>query len=144
MTLDDWRQIAGWLQAADIDCIEIANRDRQLRMVRRPAGYMIEDRAMAHAPGALAPAKAGVRRPPVVAMAHSVGIFLAGHPARSSALAATGARVQQGDVIALLKIGHLLEPVLAPAGGMIGRLLVAGDSLVGYGTGLLEIQSGGT
>jgi biotin carboxyl carrier protein len=144
METSELRQIAGWLQAADIDCIEIGKPGRTIRMLRGPNGYAIEDRAAALAPAAPAPDQDNTGRPPVVAIATGVGIFLTGHPMRPSPMVGIGDRVEQGDAIALLQVGHLLAPVLAPASGTVGRVLVVSASRVDYGTALVEIQAGGT
>jgi acetyl-CoA carboxylase biotin carboxyl carrier protein len=144
MNSDDWRQVAQWLQAADIDCIEFATPGRQVRMLRGPAGYAIEDRAVAPARAAPAAARGSAAGPPVAVIAQGAGVFLAGHPARPSPLVAAGDRVQQGDVIGLLQVGQLLAPVVAPASGSVVRVLVATGSPVDDGTRLVEIQAGGT
>ncbi len=72
-----------------------------------------------------------------VITAPGVGQFLLRHPLQDSPLASAGTRVVAGQVIALLQVGPLLRPVLAPAAGVAGAPLAAEASLVGYGTALL-------
>lgn len=144
MQTDEWRQIAGWLQAADIDCIEISKPGQVVRMLRGPGGYAVEDGACEIVSAAAAPAPGAIGRQTVAAIADRVGIFLAAHPMRSTPFVSCGDVVEQGDVIGLLQIGHVLAPVTAPVSGTVRRALVATASLVGYGTSLVEVQAGET
>ncbi len=128
----DWQRIAGWLAAADIDCIEIGAPGMQLRMVRGAAGYRVEQEN----PRATAMVQTSSARAPCA------GVFLQAHPLRSEALAKAGQPVAAGDVVALLRIGELLVPVTAPARGTVVGALAPQDSLVGFGTPLVQITPG--
>ena len=72
--------------------------------------------------------------------APGVGIFLPRHPLRTQALTSSGSRVRAGQVVALLRIGPLLRPVVAPAEGIIGTALVAEGAMVGYATALFAFH----
>ncbi len=146
METHEWRQIAGWLQAADIDCIEFDTPGQSVRMLRGPAGYEVEDAAIERVDDLSEPTPGATRghTSVAVAVADCAGIFLAGHPMRPLPLVCAGSVVRQGDLVGLLQIGHLLAPVVAPVSGTVTRTLVTSKSLVGYGTGLVEIQAGET
>jgi acetyl-CoA carboxylase biotin carboxyl carrier protein len=138
--LDDprWQQIAGWLAGTDIEFAEISGPDGHVRMLRE-TGYLpqLEDSGQSLSAGKPPAACAGK----VVAMASLAGIFLDRHPLRAAPLAQPGARVRQGEVMGLLQLGAVLAPVVAPAGGVVTRVLVPPGNLVGYGTALVEIDA---
>jgi biotin carboxyl carrier protein len=129
-----WTQIAGWLAQADVDCIELAAPGRLLRMVRTARGYQLHE-APAPAPGPVAHAAVGVVAP-------CAGILLDRHPTGDRRLAQPGERVGAGDLVALLQIGLVLAPVVAPFAGTITSRCVAAGAPVGFGTRLLEITVG--
>jgi acetyl-CoA carboxylase biotin carboxyl carrier protein len=132
----DWHQIAGWLAAADVDCIEITSGAAALRMVRGSAGYQLQDLGLDAAQGA---GSAPLRAAALAIKAQVPGLFLTRHPSGHPQFASQGERVREGELVALLQTGLLLTPVLAPVTGMLGPLLLAPGALAGYGTGLIEI-----
>jgi acetyl-CoA carboxylase biotin carboxyl carrier protein len=133
---DAWEQIAGWLAAADIDCIELGAPGRMLRMVRGAGGYRV-DEVVASAP---APDRPSVG--PVGVVAPCAGILLDRHPAGACGFPRTGERVMAGDLVGLLRIGLVLAPVVAPVSGTITHMLVTVGAPVGYGTCIMEIMEG--
>ena len=137
----DWHHIAGWLAAADIDFIEIDAPGMRLRMLRGPAGYRAEETDL---DTAAAPTTAPAMAKTASARTPCAGVFLTAHPLRTEALAAAGRRVAAGDVVALVRIGQVLVPVTTPVPGTVLRTLAPPDSLVGYGTPLLDIDTGHT
>jgi acetyl-CoA carboxylase biotin carboxyl carrier protein len=76
--------------------------------------------------------------PAEIIAAPGVGIFLTRHPLRAAPLADPGSRVRAGQIVALLRIGLLLRPVTAPAGGHFGAPLLGDCAMVGYGTPLFH------
>ncbi len=88
-----------------------------------PAG-----RTTARAPGATT-----IRAP-------GVGLFLPRHPLRAELLVAPDRRVRAGQAVALLRIGSLLRPVVAPDHGTVGAALVEEGAIVGFGTALFAFQ----
>ena len=131
-----WPQIAAWLAAADVDCIDIQTGSVALRMARGSQGYQLQ--AASASPSAQALAPAG----PVAVTAHMAGIFLTRHPAGGGKFPVQGDRVQAGELLALLQTGLLLTPVLAPVSGTLGRCLQASGTQAGYGAHLFEILAG--
>lgn len=75
---------------------------------------------------------------PVIVKAAACGIFLPGHPARADTLTA-GSGVVAGEVIAVIAIGPLLQPVVAPCAGTLLRLLAPPAQRVDFGTELLAL-----
>ena len=78
--------------------------------------------------------------PPIVVAASGVGVFLTRHPLRAEVFAGEGSRVAAGQEVALLRIGLLLRPVVAPAAGILGAPLAAEGAAVGYGTQLFLLH----
>lgn len=70
----------------------------------------------------------------------AIGQVLWRHPLHAAALAPPGTRVRAGQPVALLQVGPLLRPVLAPADGVVGSALVPDGTLAGYGTKLLHFH----
>ena len=131
-----WPQIAAWLAAADVDCIGIETGAVVLRMVRGSRGYQLQTA------GAHASAPAFDSAGPLAVTAHVAGIFLTRHPAGGGKFPVQGDRVQAGELLALLQIGLVLTPVLAPVDGTLGRCLQSTGTQVGYGARLIELLAG--
>lgn len=131
-----WRQIATWLSAADIDCIELQIGTVVLRMVRGGQGYQLQTVGASVS----SPSFSSVRT--LTVTAHVAGIFLTRHPVGGGIFPTQGSRVQAGELLALLQIGLLLTPVLAPVNGMLGPCLQVSGTQVGYGARLFEFLAG--
>ena len=131
-----WPLIAGWLKAADVDCIELTSGGAALRMVRGGDGYQLEAGAVRAA------APTGAAASSLAVTADVAGIFLTRHPSGGGKLPGPGDRVQAGEVVGLLQIGLLLAPVLAPVAGRLGKTLLSPGAQAGYGTRLMEIFGG--
>ena len=131
-----WTQIAAWLAAADVDCIELQTGAVVLRMVRGSQGYQLQTADASASTPSISPAS------PLAVTAHVAGIFLTGHPAGGGIFPAHGDHVQAGELLALLQIGLVLTPVLAPVNGTLGRCLQASGTQVGYGARLIELLAG--
>ena len=71
----------------------------------------------------------------------SVGVFLHRHPMHAAPLAPPGAHVRPGDTLALLQIGVLLVPVLAPRAGIVAGTWTAHGSVVGFGARLIQLHT---
>lgn len=129
MHLHEVRQLSAWLEATDIDMLELQGPGERLCLRRN--GNRIE----VAADDAQEPAG-----PLTVVEATSVGVFLHEHPQRGESLANPGTRVRAGQVLGLLQIGALLLPVTAPHDGTVETMLVAPGTAVGYGTPLIELR----
>lgn len=129
MRIEDVRQLSAWLQATDIDMLDLQGPGERLCLRRH--GSRIE----VAADGVRAPVQ-----PLTVVRAESVGVFLHEHPQRGEPLASPGTRVRAGQAVGLLQIGALLLPVTAPHDGTVEAMLVAPGHVVGYGTPLIELR----
>lgn len=138
----EWQQIAHWLQAADVDCIEITRPGQRVRLLRGPGGYGIDSASSEPATMAAVAPPVNRNRETVFATAHTAGIFLTAHPLRPSPLARHGDSVDKGDVVGLLQIGQVLAGVTAPVAGVVTATLLTSRTLAGYGTPLVEIDAG--
>ena len=129
MRIDDVRQLSAWLEATDIDMLELQGPGERLCLRRN--GNRIEVASAGDEESA---------GPLTVVKAESVGVFLDRHPQRGEPLATSGARVRAGQALGLLQIGALLLPVTAPHDGTALATLVAPGTAVGYGTPLIELH----
>jgi len=129
MRIDDVRQLSAWLEATDIDMLDLQGPGERLCLRRN--GNRIE----VAADDAQEPAG-----PLTVVEAASIGVFLHEHPLRSEPLANRGTPVRAGQVVGLLQVGALLLPVTAPQDGTVEAMLVAPGTAVGYGTPLIELR----
>ena len=129
MHLDDVRQLSAWLEATDIDMMELQGPGARLCLRRNGTRIEIASDSAEEAAGPL-----------TVVQAPSVGVFLHEHPLRGEPLAGRGTRVRAGQVVGLLQVGTLLLPVTAPQDGTVEALLVAQGAVVGWGTPLIELR----
>ncbi|NPC57213.1 acetyl-CoA carboxylase biotin carboxyl carrier protein [Caenimonas soli] len=132
MRIEEVQQLSRWLEATDIDLLELQGPGEHLRLRRN--GTRVE----------LVPSDTAGNEPESkVVAAASVGVFLHGHPLRAEPLVPPGAVVGAGQVVGLLRIGALLLPVTAPQDGILAAMLAEPGTIVGYGTPLVELQSPG-
>lgn len=136
LSADDWRQIAVWLTAADIDGIEIGTPGHTLRMTRDGGSYQVQAMAVSDGASRSVPVKS------IVVTAPCAGVLLDRHPLATEPWARSGDPVTAGDLIGLLQMGLVLAPVIAPVTGMVMRVLLPAGSTVGYGAGLFELVEG--
>ena len=136
MHAQDIRQLAAWLAATDIDLLELRGPGVEVTIHRDGAGTAGAETDAQRTEAAMpADFQTSVRSP-------SLGVLLDRIPGRSAPLCAPGAAVQAGSLLALLQVGPLLLPVSAPCDGWAGDWLVPPGSTVGYGTHLLNIDTG--
>jgi len=129
MQPDDIRQLSAWLEATDIDMMELQGPGARLSLRRNGTRMAITSPSAQEAAG-----------PCTVVEAASVGVFLHEHPLRGEPLAARGTQVRAGQVVGLLQVGALLLPVAAPQDGTVEAMLVAQGTVVGWGTPLIELH----
>ena len=129
MQPDDIRQLSAWLEATDIDMMELQGPGARLCLRRN--GTRVE---------IASPSAEEVAEPFTVLEAASVGVFLQEHPLRGEPLAVPGTQVRAGQVVGLLQVGALLLPVTASQDGTIEAMLVAQGTVVGWGTPLIELR----
>jgi biotin carboxyl carrier protein len=123
MTLEALRQVVRWLEEAGIGALEIDSDDCRLRLT-------LESDATA--------ASEGSREGTVIA-AELPGIFLVQHPHHATPVVPLGGLVRPGNLVGFIRIGTIYAPVVATSGGTLAKVLAAPETLVGFGTPLLEI-----
>jgi acetyl-CoA carboxylase biotin carboxyl carrier protein len=125
MTLDPAlvATLSRWLDATDIDLLELSGPDGALTLGRGGVARM-------------AVAEAG----PTEVLATSPGLFLDRHPLAARAAVEVGEEVEAGELLGCLRVGTLLLPVRAPASGLVVAVLATPGALVGYGTPLFRLQ----
>ena len=123
-------QLSQWLARTDIGYLELQGPQGCLRLLNR--GGQVTPTTTDHV------ADTGLAVEPITAP--SVGILLLSHPLHEAPLAPTGQPVAEGQVIALLRVGALLLPVVSPGAGLLLRFHAAHGTTVGWGTPLADLQ----
>jgi acetyl-CoA carboxylase biotin carboxyl carrier protein len=135
MPFDQLENLSAWMAEAGIDELELIGPSFRLRLNG--------DGLQAHndqADDLQRDAASGQRPGSDVVAASTVGLFLHRHPLQETALAPEGTPVRAGQALGLLRIGALLVPVIAPRDGIAGAKLVVHETVVGFGTGLVELH----
>jgi len=130
--LDHVADIAAWLAATDIDCLELTGPAGHLRLRR---GGEPEVTADWTGDGPLAEDETVAMPSP------GFGIFLHAHPLHEKPLVQADDSVAAGQVLGFLKIGPLLVPVPAPHDGVVSDIVTRDGTLVGFGDPLFRISS---
>ena len=129
-------QMATWLAQAGLESLELSNEAAGLKLricVRQTAsGATAPDAPTAAQPDA----SAGL----VAVKTPYFGHLCLTHPQRDSAFSPVGAKVAQGDIVALLTLDSLQLPVHAPVAGTVATVTGQAGALVGYGTTIMQIQ----
>jgi acetyl-CoA carboxylase biotin carboxyl carrier protein len=133
MPFDDLSDLSAWMAQAGIDELELIGPSFRLRL--NGGGPKAHDDQAGERQG-----DTGQMLSSEVVAASTVGIFLHRHPLHEAALAPEGTPVRAGQALGLLRIGPLLVPVIAPRDGIVGATLVAHETAVGFGTGLVELH----
>lgn len=140
--LDRVADIAAWLAATDIECLELVGPGGSLRLRRGGP----DEASGLGAPGAATEARTEnpetrhAGRDREVVPSPGVGVFLHAHPLRDDPLVRPGDRVAAGQALGLLRIGCLLVPVVAPRSGIVQAVPAADGALVGFGDPLVELS----
>lgn len=135
----NWRLIADWLEAADIDVAELFGPGWSLRLSREN-DYQLESMSSTGACSSHHCTEADPLRT-VCAVAQVAGVFLSQHPLRASPQFRMGDTVPAGAVLGFLRIGSLIAPVVSPSHGILVARLHRCGEMVGYGTPLFQIQT---
>ena len=135
MSFEDLSDLSAWMAEAGIDELELTGPSFRLRL--NGGGLQAhEDQAGDRQ----SDAASGQNLSSDVVAASTAGIFLHCHPLQKAALAPEGTPVRAGQALGLLRIGPLLIAVIAPRAGIVGATLVAHETAVGFGTGLVELH----
>ncbi|CAM2766397.1 acetyl-CoA carboxylase biotin carboxyl carrier protein subunit [Komagataeibacter xylinus] len=129
-------QMATWLAQAGLESLELCNE---------AAGLKLRIRVERAAPAATCPhappaAQSDVTAGWVAVKTPYFGHLCLTHPQRESAFAPVGAKVAQGDTVALLTLDRMQLPVPAPVAGTVVEVTGQAGALVGYGTVIMQIQ----
>lgn len=128
--LDHVADIAAWLAATDIDCLELTGPAGHLRLRRGGEPEVTADRT-----------DEPLAEDESVAMpSPGFGIFLHAHPLHETPLVRAGDGVAAGQVLGFLKIGALLIPVPAPHDGVVSDIVAQDGTLVGFGDPLFRFS----
>jgi acetyl-CoA carboxylase biotin carboxyl carrier protein len=135
MSFDQLETLSAWMAEAGIDELELAGPNFRLRL--NGNGPQVNDDLAGDRQNDVVPAQ---RPSGNVVVASTAGLFLHRHPLHETALAPEGIPVRAGQALGLLRIGPLLVPVIAPRDGIVGAMLVTHETVVGFGTGLVELH----
>jgi len=130
MRPEELAEIAAAMAAAGIARLEITGPDVNLTLGRE---------APSIPPDVQDAAEADANAEVIAVTAPGVGTFLRTHPLHDRPLADRGETVAAGQAIALLQVGALLVPVVAPTGGLIVDAAADDGTLVGYGDRLFDL-----
>jgi len=129
-------EIAAWLAGTDITTLELIGPDGQLRLQRNGAGGAF----VAVDPAEPPPQAAAASGPGEKVLSVHVGNLLRAHPLHDVPLVLSGQTVATGQAIALVQVGPLLLPVVAPRDGTIADVLATDGQLVGYGDAIAMLN----
>lgn len=124
--------LAAHLEAHNVRAVEIRTADGQLQIVAATGAARSIARPTTAAPSA--------RPETALARAPAAGIFLPSHPLRPDGVTQIGKSVAQGEVVAFIKNGQVLLPVIAEKAGVIGAVAAEPGTLVGYGSPLFKAK----
>ena len=142
------RQLAELLDTTNLTEIEVEDGERRIRVVRKPASvqathYAPPPSAPLAAPAAAAqpePAAddprthAGAVRSPMVGTA-----YLSAEPG-AAPFVSEGATVREGDTLLIVEAMKVMNPITAPRGGRVTRILIANQQPVEYDQPLVIIE----
>jgi acetyl-CoA carboxylase biotin carboxyl carrier protein len=135
MPFDQLETLSAWMAEAGIDELELTGPSFRLRL--NGGGLQVQDDQAGD------PQRDVVRDQRLgsdIVAASTVGLFLHRHPLHEAALAPEGTPVCAGQALGLLRVGPLLVPVIAPRDGIAGAKLVDHETVVGFGTRLIELH----
>jgi acetyl-CoA carboxylase biotin carboxyl carrier protein len=147
------RELAQLLSDNDLTEIEVEDGDRKIKVAREPAAMISMPSAHAAAPAAapgafLPPVAPAVAENPATAgddiggeavRSPMVGtVFLAPDPA-SKPFIAVGDAVKAGDTLMIVEAMKVMNPITAPSGGVVRKLLVENAQPVEFDQPLVVI-----
>lgn len=87
------------------------------------------------------PARPGNTAPAGILRSPGMGMLLLSHPLSALAALKEGDQIAGGQLVALLRVGELLTPVLATSDAVVSRVIGQEGALTGYGDALFELAS---
>ena len=141
------RMLARLMNEEGLSEIELAEKDRRIKLVRPSAPLTLHHHApVTHALTAAAPAAA---QPAIAADAASdpgailspmVGVVYLTPEPNAPAFVAIGARVEVGQTLLLIEAMKTFNPIVAPKGGTVTRILVESGDTVDPGQPLIVVE----
>jgi len=143
------RELAELLTANSLTEIEVEDGDRRIKVAREPAATYTAGAPVATAPQATAPA-ATQAAPAAAAPAQEdisgdavkspmVGTaFLSGEPG-GKPFVSTGDAVKAGDTLLIVEAMKVMNPITAPSGGVVKKILISDGQPVEFDQPLIVI-----
>ena len=141
------RELAALLTEAELTEIEVQDGDRRIKVTREPAP-VIGTAAPAAAPAAAAPAPAPAAAAPEPAAEEVSGntvkspmvgtAYLSPEPGAKQ-FAEVGDAVKAGDTLLIVEAMKVMNPITAPEGGVVKKLLVSDGQPVEFDQPLVVI-----
>ena len=137
------RELAELLSANDLTEIEVEDGDRKIKVRREAAPLIAAAPAMVAAPapaaGAAAPTAAAEEAAGNAVKSPMVGTcFLSPEPG-AKPFVAVGDSVKAGDTLLIVEAMKVMNPITAPAGGVVKQLLVSDGQPVEFDQPLIVI-----
>ncbi|HEX3983484.1 MAG TPA: acetyl-CoA carboxylase biotin carboxyl carrier protein [Acidisoma sp.] len=148
---EDIRELAAILDETGLTEIEIAEKDRRIRIARAPApvNYAAPQHAVAAdpAPAAAAPAPAAPVAAHVLDASHPgavtspmVGVAYLSPDPESPNFISVGQRVEAGQTLLLIEAMKTFNQIKAPRAGTVSRVLINSGSPVEFGEVLVIVD----
>jgi acetyl-CoA carboxylase biotin carboxyl carrier protein len=153
------RQLAEMLDETRLTEIEVQDGERRIRVVRQvqmAAAPAMPPMAAAVAPAVAAPAAITLSSQPAPAPAAPTGGDLAKHPGLvkspmvgtayltpepgAAPFVAEGATVKAGDTLLIIEAMKVMNPITAPKGGTVTKILITNEQPVEYDEPLVVIE----
>ena len=146
------RQLAELLDTTQLTEIEVEDKDRKIRVVRKPAAaapapvaYAPTAPVPAAAPLAAAPAAAEIGASTPASNASAVRspmvgtAYLSAEPG-AKPFAAVGQKVSAGDTLLIVEAMKVMNPITAPNGGTVTQVLVENGQPVEFDQPLIVVE----
>jgi acetyl-CoA carboxylase biotin carboxyl carrier protein len=141
------RELAALLDETGLTEIELEDNDVRIRVAR--GGTVVHAAAPAVAPAAAAPAVAaaaaapagdGVHGHPGLVTSPMVGTIYTSAEPGAPPFVKVGDKVSAGQTLLIVEAMKTMNPVTAPKGGTVTRILISNEQPVEYGEPLLIIE----
>jgi acetyl-CoA carboxylase biotin carboxyl carrier protein len=140
------RELAALLTEAELTEIEVQDGDRRIKVTREPAPVIgtAAPAAAAPVPAALAPA-APAAEPPVEEISGTtvkspmVGTAYLSPEPGAKPFAEVGDAVKAGDTLLIVEAMKVMNPITAPSGGVVKKLMVSDGQPVEFDQPLVVI-----
>jgi len=142
------RRLSHLLREAELSEIEYESGDQRVRVARQTTVAAAPQPEPApqpasgggQAPSAPQPAESSEPVPDGAVTAPMVGTIYRGPDPTSAPFVNEGDRVQEGQTLVIVEAMKVMNPLPAPRGGTVSRILVADGQPVEYGEPLLVIE----